>query len=265
MNRNVNGQDIHRIVVCSDLRRNILFSLYESKKSLGILRDCLKISSTTAIHALKDLEKGNLTFQDKNKNYALTNIGRIIAMKLLDFIDAAEVLKKHEKFWIEHDLSGIPQHQMEKIGWLKDSNIIVISALDIIKTHDSYIRFIKNAKWIRGVSPIFSSDYINIFKGLVEMNVSTQLILTAGVWKRLTDALGLDDIKNLIHKYHLEILVTDEDLKVAFTVTDAFFSLGLFTNDGVYDISHDMISTNDKAVRWGYELFEYYRGRAKKI
>ena len=108
MSKIENYHDIHRLAVCSDLRRNILFSLFEGNKSLGNLRDGLKISSTTAIHALKDLEKGNLTFQDKNKNYSLTNIGRIIAMKLIDFSNAAEVLKKQEKFWLEHDLSGIP-------------------------------------------------------------------------------------------------------------------------------------------------------------
>src|SRR3972149_8584971 len=100
-----NYHDIHRLAVCSDLRRNLLFSLFEGNKSLSKLRDGLKISSTTAIHSLRDLEKGNLTFQDKNKNYSLTNIGRIIAMKLIDFSNAAEVLKKQEKFWLEHDLS----------------------------------------------------------------------------------------------------------------------------------------------------------------
>ncbi|HEY9206210.1 MAG TPA: winged helix-turn-helix domain-containing protein [Candidatus Methanoperedens sp.] len=264
MNGNANTQDLQRLVVCSDLRRNILISLHKSKKSLGGLRDDLGVSSTTAIHALRELEKHNLTFQDKNKNYSLTNIGRIIVMKLLDFNNAAEVLKKHERFWLEHDLSGIPQPQMEKIGWLRDSNVLVISVLDIIKTHESYVSFIKTAKWIKGVSPVFSSDYTNVFKELVEKNVSTQLILTTAVLKKLTDAIGLDNLRNLIYSHHLEIFVTEEDVRVAFTVTDTFLSLGLFTNNGVYDITQDLIATDDMAVRWGYELFEYYRGRVKK-
>jgi len=264
MSTNVNLQDIHRLAVCSDLRRNILINLNEGKKPLGNLRDCLKISSTTAIHALRELEKYNLTFQDKNKNYSLTNIGRIIALKLLDFSSTAEVLKKHERFWLEHDLGGIPPHLLEKIGWLRDSNLVVISELDIIKTHDSYITYIKTAKWIKGVSPIFSSDYTNIFKEMIEKNVSTQLILTVAVLNKLVDAIGLDRLENLISNYHLEIFVTDENLRVAFSITDAFLSLGLFTNNGVYDIAYDLISTDDFAVRWGYELFEYYQGRAKK-
>lgn len=86
MKTNSNIQDIHRLVICSDLRKNILISLNDGNKELFDLRESLKISSTTAIHALKELEKYNLTFQDKNKNYALTNIGRIIVLKLWNLV-----------------------------------------------------------------------------------------------------------------------------------------------------------------------------------
>lgn len=264
MNMDIKIQDIHRLVVCSDLRRNILLSLNGGNKSLGDLRDDLKISSTTAIHALRELEKSDITFQDKNKNYSLTNIGKMLALKLLDFRDAAEVLKKHDRFWLDHDLSGIPQYQMEKIGWLKDSNLVVIDPMNIIKTHDSYVIFIKTAKWIKGVSPIYSSDYEKIFKEVFEKNISIQLVLTIDVFKKITNTLGLDNFNNLIHNRPIGIFLTDEKVKVAFTITDAFFSLGLFTNNNVYDITHDLISTDDFAIRWGNDLFEYYQGRAKK-
>lgn len=264
VNTDNNLQDIHRLVVCSDLRRNILLSLNEGNKSLGNLRDDLDISSTTAIHALRELEKSNITFQDKNKNYSITNIGKILALKLLEFRNAADVLTKHDRFWLDHDLSGIPQFQMEKIGWLKDSNIVVINPLDIIKTHESYIAFIKTANWIKGVSPIYSSDYEKIFKKVIEKNITIELVLTVEVFKKLTNTMGLDNFNNLIHNHPINIFLTDENLKVAFTITDAFFSLGLFTKDNVYDITHDLISTDDFAIRWGDELFEYYRRRAKK-
>ncbi|MCZ7401953.1 MAG: DUF1724 domain-containing protein [Candidatus Methanoperedens sp.] len=236
----------------------------EGNKSLGNLRDELKISSTTAIHALKELEKSDITFQDKTKKYSLTNIGKILALKVVDFSNSTEVLKKHDRFWLDHDLSGIPQYQMEKIGWLKDSNLVVIDELDIIKTYESFAAFIKTSKWIKGVSPIYSSYYEKIFKEAIEKNISIQLIFTVAVFKKFTDTLGLDNVNNLIRNCPLEIFVIDENIKVAFTVSDAFLSFGLFANNGVYDITQDLISTNDLGIRWGYEFFEYYRGRAKK-
>lgn len=266
MRNKTNIQDIHRLAACSDLRRNILICLSKGEKSLGDLRDELKISSTTAIHALRELEKVSLAFQDADRKYALTNIGRITTLKLLDFSDAAEVLKKHERFWLEHDLSGIPEHMMERIGWLKNSDVVLINSLDIIKTHTVFVQFVKPAKWIKGVSPIFSADYPVVFKEAIEKNVSIQAILTDAVLKKTIDALGKENFDKLIFdcKYNFDISVTDENLKVAFTVTDGFLSLGLFTNNGIYDPTHDLISTDNKAIQWGIELFDYYREKAKR-
>ena len=257
-------QNTLRLAVCSNLRRRILISLKEGKKELRELRDEMEVSSTTAIHALRELEKDNLVFQDVDRSYALTKIGEIVALKLNDFVDAIEVLKKHERFWLEHDLSGIPAHLLEKIGWLNNSNVVKIDALNIIKTHTTYIEFIKTAKWIKGVSPIFSSDYPEIFENRVKQHTITQLVLTESVLKKVIDTIGLKDLKYSFSEGYLDIFVTKEDIRVAFTVTNAFLSLGLFKPDGIYNTTLDLISTEERAVRWGVELFEYYREKAKK-
>lgn len=257
MSTNVNIQDIHRLAVCSDLRRNILISLNEGKKPLGNLRDSLKISSSTAIHALRELEKYNLTFQDKNKNYSLTNIGRIIALKLLDFSNATEVLKKHERFWLEHDLSGIPEHMLEKIGWLKDSVCVSDTDTDIFKAHSNFIGLLKNAKEIRGVSSIFVPDYASLFEELIiNKKVDVRIVLTQEVIEKIDEKIFEKISAKGNSRFKLYIM--KENINVAFTVTDYFFSLGLFRIDRTYDYSHDLISYSKEAIAWGKELFEHY-------
>jgi predicted transcriptional regulator len=271
-----NIPDTLNLAVCSDIRRNILLCLKEGKKSLAALRSSLqkisssatisaKVSSSTIIHGLRELEKSDLVFEDKDRNYLLTNIGRMITMKLLDFTSAVDVLRKQKRFWSEHDLSGIPDHLLEKIGLLKDSEIIHIDVLDIVKTHSSYISFIKKAKWIKGVSPIYSPDYTTVFKELIEKNINTNLILSESVYNKSTQIIGLENLKNAISTYGLEISVIHEKLSVAFTVTESFFSLGLFNNNGVYDNTQDLVSTDENAIRWGIELFEYYREKGVQV
>lgn len=264
VNDKLKAKAIQRLAICSDLRNEIILNLVAGQKSLGDLRESLKISSTTALHALKELDKANLCFQEKNKKYSLTNVGRILAVKLLDFSNTTEVLHKHERFWEEHDLTGIPHDQLGKIGWLKNSNLVSINALDIIKPHDIYIDSIKKAKWIKGVSPLFSSDYTRIYKEFAERKVPIQLLLSDAVLEKLISVMGLDNLKYLITEHKVEIFTTNENLRVAFTVTDTFLSFGLFGKDGVYDIAHDLIGTDDMAIRWGTELFEYYRVKAKE-
>ncbi len=261
---NTDNKNILNLSVCSDLRKNILISLIDGKKSTGNLRANLKTSSSTIIHALRELESNHLLFQDRFRNYMLTNTGRIITLKLIDFNNAAEALKKHERFWLGHDLSGIPEHLMEKIGWLKDSNVVQIDPLDIIKMRDVYTGYIKTAKWIKRVSPVYSPDYTVIFRMSAEKNIGICLVLNRDMFNKLENIIGLEDIKNAISNHRLEILITEEKLKVALTVADNHLSLGLFTINGVYDTAYDLIGTDDMAIRWGHELFEYYRGKAKR-
>src|SRR3972149_7711323 len=179
--------EILYLSVCSDLRKNIIISLKEGKKSLSELRSELEISSTTAIHALRELEKYNLTSQGKDKKYVLTRIGKIIALKLMDFSAAAEVLKKHERFWLDHDLCGIPEHLLVKIGWLKESSLIQINALDIIKTHAYFLETLKDAKEIKGLSSIFHPEYPELIKELVNRKVEVELIVTDKVMDKILE------------------------------------------------------------------------------
>ncbi|MEI7827010.1 MAG: hypothetical protein WCI87_04345 [Euryarchaeota archaeon] len=104
-----------RLLVCSDLRKSLVLSLQNGSATLADLREATGASSTAAIHALRELEKEHLTHQDGNHNYLLTNIGKIVALKLESFVKTINVLTQYGKFWLEHDLSGIPQASIENI------------------------------------------------------------------------------------------------------------------------------------------------------
>ena len=258
------NQELHRLIVCSDIRKNILITLNHKAKSLGDLRDELNISSTTAIHALRELEKNRLTFQDTNKNYALTNIGTIVALKLLDFNDAIEVMKKHESFWIEHDLTGIPEHMMEKIGWLKGSTLIEDTSTDIFKVHTNFIKLLTNAREIKGVSSIFVPEYFNLFQDLIiNKKVDVELILTKDVVDKLDESTLNKIFEDETLK--LKLYITKQNTKAAFTVTDYFVSMGLFHSNGTYDYNRDLVSYDKKGIEWGRGLFEWYLQQSEKI
>lgn len=262
--RKTKDHDILKLAVCSDLRKNILICLSGGKRPLSHVRESLNISSTTAIHALRELEKNKLAFQDKDKNYALTSIGSTITLKLFDFNNAAEVLKKHEKFWLEHDLGGIPEHMMEKIGWLKDSVIIKNTETDIFKVHSNFINLLRNAKEIRGFSPFFIPDFTSLIQELIlEKNIDIQLLLTREVEEKLDKKIlkTLLDDKN----YKLKLYILEQNVKVAFTVTDYFLSIGFFHIDEGYDYSNDLISQSKDAIKWGKELYEHYVKLSERV
>ncbi|MFC1787394.1 helix-turn-helix transcriptional regulator [Halobacteriota archaeon] len=258
------GRSILRLAACSDLRSSILISLGEGKKSLGELRDSIGSSSTTAIHALRELEKGSILIQDENKDYVLTKIGEIVALKLIDFVQAIEVLKKYETFWLSHNLSDIPESLLERIGELKESNLIEAPAADVLKIFNEFVELLKNSKEIRGVTSMFIPEFGSLLKELtIEKNVDVELVLT----KEIFEGMDKEILKEIFadKSSKLKLYLMKENLKVAFTVTNDLLSFGLFNFDSTYDWNKDLIDTTEEGIRWGLDLFEWYREIAEEI
>jgi predicted transcriptional regulator len=69
----INDSELLRLLICSDLRKKLLLALNNGTTSLADLREATGASSTAAIHALRELEKERLTFQDGKRNYLLTS------------------------------------------------------------------------------------------------------------------------------------------------------------------------------------------------
>ncbi len=258
-------QNTLRLATCSDLRKSIFISLQAGKKPLSELREELGVSSTTAIHALRELEKNRLVFENEKRYYALTKIGEVIALKLSDFVDAIEVLKKHEDFWLEHDLSGIPEPLLEKIGDLNNSILLEDTPTDIFKAHATFLQILETANDVKGISPIFHPEYPAIIEKLaIRKGIEVELIFTDKVLNK-TLAVAEGVLKKLLRQPNFTSLVINEDVKIALTITDTAFNLGLFTNEGVYDYNRDLVGYDKKGLLWGRTLYKYYRQLSKKV
>jgi len=256
-----------RLATCSDLRRGILASLREGKKALSELREELEVSSTTAIHALRDLEKGNLVFEDEARDYALTKIGEVIALKLSDFVDAIRVLKKHEDFWLTHDLRGIPPHLLEKIGDLSNSILIADMPTDPFKSHTTSLQLLETANEVKGIYPIFHLKYIEIIEELVRRKrIDVELLVTNEVLDNIVGLVETEGaFKNFLQEPNFALFAMDEDIKIALTLTDSVFYLGLFADNGTYDYNSALISDDKRALSWGRELHEHYRQQSEMV
>lgn len=260
-------QNMLRLAVCSNLRRDLMISLKEGKKPLSELRDELEVSSTTAIHALRELEKGNLIYQDEERNYALTKIGVITALKLVDFLDAIDVLQKYERFWSEHDLSDIPPSLLEKIGDLRNTMPLVGTPTDIFKLHTTFLRVLETANEVKGIYPIFNMEYLTTIEESVKRKkIDVELIVTNVVLESIEGAIETEDtFRDFLRESNFTLFATDTDLKIALTLTDSVFYLGLFARDGIYDYNRALISDDAKALSWGRKLHEHYRQLSKEV
>jgi predicted transcriptional regulator len=65
-----------------------------------------------------------------------------------------------------------------------------------------------------------------------------------------------DLITKHISEGNLQLFLND-NLKLALTVTEKCFSLGLFNLSGVYDYTSDLICDEEKGLEWSYQLFKH--------
>ncbi len=260
-------QNLLRLAACSNLRRNLLLSLREGGKPLSELRDKLGVSSTTAIHALRDLERGNLILQDEARNYALTKIGEIVALKLEDFMGAVEALQKHERFWLEHDLSDIPYPLLGKISAIRTAMPLLGTTTDLFKLHATFIQVLETANEVKGIYPIFDLEYLTTILDLVRRKgVEVDLIVTTEVLESIESVIETEEIfHDFLEEPNLTLYVTERPLKITLTLTDRVFFLGLFAPNGLYDYNRALISDDAKALEWGRALHEHHRQHSRPV
>lgn len=235
-----------------------MLSLLEGNKRLAELKADIRTRETSILHALKNLEALNLTTKSSGA-YMLTPLGIMEAQICGEYSSFADVIEEFKDFWLLHDVTAIPPYLLLKIGALKDSTLVrtegsELGSGSVLKT---FVEILQASKSIRGISPLFHPDFVSLFKQLLSQGVSVELIVTGAVLQKTLASADFELMRKYVEEHRLRIFLR-ENLKVALTVTENIFSLGLFTLDGEYDDKMDMVSFNREAVDWGEELFQDY-------
>ena len=259
----VNDGELLRLLICSDLRKKLLLALKDGTTSLAGLRQATGASSTAAIHALRELEKERLTFQDGKRNYLLTSSGKIVALHVESFVQTVNVITQFGKFWLEHDLSGIPEDSLKDIGCLQESQVLTSVPTDVFNAFSTFVTLLEDAKVIRGVAPVFTPDLFDIYAKLASKGIPIELVVTREVLENMLELADCSPLKDQL-KANLRLFVIEQNPKTAFTVTDYFFMIGLFRLDGSYDHSDQLLSYSTEGTGWGRELFDHYLGASEE-
>ncbi|NLE03248.1 MAG: DUF1724 domain-containing protein [Crenarchaeota archaeon] len=232
----------------------IFLCLLTGDKNISELTRDVATRETTILHVLKEFKSLSLVTKSKGR-YRLTSIGMINAKICKDYSQTVDVLEEFKAFWLPHDISSIPTHLMIQLGYLKGSILVKTETSELGKVHQTFLEVLMSANQIKGASPIFHSDFVTTFKQLLDKGGKVELILTSLVLKKILATAESDLLKKYMTMGNLKIYVKD-DLKVALTVTESAFSLGLFALNGEYDYNMDLVSLNPQSVHWGHELFK---------
>jgi predicted transcriptional regulator len=244
----------------SSIRTKVMLALMDKEMTAGELEKVMAIRTSTILHSIKDLMENSLVNKTAH-GYALTNVGRMQALMLDELVNTIITLNNYRDFWLNHDMSGIPQELQKRIALLGQSEIMKDSPEAPLRSLEYFIQELLKTKNIFGVSPNTITGYSNTIASAVRNGANVELILTNPVLK-IVISENRDLLIELLSHENFRLYRIDKEVHVAFTVTDSLLNLGLFRTDGSYDLGSDLICKGESSVKWGLSLFDYYRNDA---
>lgn len=253
-----------RIFGSSELRMNILLFMKNVTKDINELQTELGGRNTTILHALRGMKDLDLVTRDQD-GYKLTNLGKLNANLLVEIIRTLNNLEERPDYWLNHDISGIPPMLLERIGMLFQSETVCSEPSAPLKTHEMLASMLARSKSIRGILPVMVFPKgLDAFISALRRGCGLDLLLTEEVTGFLITEDGvLDPELNKSFKFdNFRLRLSRDEMKLLLVVTESFVYLGLFREDGAFDIASGTIYIGECAVTWGTQLFEYYAGRS---
>lgn len=256
------SDDLLTYVTSSNVRKGLVLQLLEETRSLTELREHLGVSSSNIIPRIKELENKNLVVRDEGK-YCLTSTGVILAKKVQMADNLTVLLEENWQFLNEHDLKSIPENLLWRIDELADCKPVKNRMEDTSAIHNAVFDNLIKSKSIAGISPMFNSNYPEFFLSMARQKIPVSIILTDKIFKKVEQDHS-DALQAYLELDNAKMYVID-DARLAFVVTDTFLPLFLPHKNGQLDTQACLISFEKSALRWGMELFEYYKQRSTEI
>ena len=256
-------RDDLKFLTASDVRTKIIIVLNDGLKNLSELKDETNLNSSTILHGMSQLEEKNLILKQSG-GYSLSQTGKIVALNIINLIEASTSIEELEKIFLHHEISPIPEYLLESIGSLKCSYVVESTPTDVMKPHTLHTELIKNSKDVKYISSVLLPQKFESFEETLEKG-SIQLILTSEILDKWIEIIGRANLKKAFLEKKFKIWEIKNSIKISFTVSDTFMALGLFQTDGIYDLHKYLIGRDDDAIKWGNRLFNYYLKQSKEV
>lgn len=230
----------------SDIRLKILISLLEGPKGLSLLRETIKSSSSTILHAIYQLEEKGLVIRSK-KTYKLSPTGKIISVKVMGILKTISVVERFRDFFLDHDIDSIPQNLLSNIESLHGAVLLESKPENLIEPYNKISEMVLNSSRVW----ILSAVYYPFYEDLFESKIKAELVIKNDV---------LDSFKTTYNEREgLSVTGLDRDFNISLIITDNFMAMGLFMSDGLYDPNRFLFSKDEESIEWARTLFRIIR------
>jgi len=182
----VKSDGLLSILTFSEKRRNILFLLEESPRTLSEIKDYFNVKSPEILPRLKEMEDANMILRQEGL-YQLSSLGKVSILHYKPFLDTLKAIEANEDFWRNHDHDAIPYTLLSRIQELKDCSIVTNEQEHIYDSHKSFIEHVMSSNQFRGFASIFLPNFPEMFLGMARKNIPISIIVTPNVFFKVKE------------------------------------------------------------------------------
>ena len=261
--KNMNSQ-LLELIFLSEKRKDLLLFLKEGPKTINEIKIYLNASAVAVLPQLKKLRDDSLVFRTEDV-YILSPLGIAVAGRMQAMVSLLNVFGNCYKYWANHSIECIPTLLRSRIGDLK--NCTFSEPPDRTRLFEPHREFVENlaiSRRIKGTASIFHPLYPSLFLSFAKKGADISLLVTRQVYERIKEEYRTE-FREFLNFENTCFYVCDEKIEFSHVVTDRFLSLSLPFSDGIFDHKQDVMCFDPSALRWGEDLFAYYRDRSEEI
>jgi len=253
------------LILFSEKRKDFLLLLKEGPKSIEEILEKLQVSRTALLPQIKKLKEENLVIHE-NDMYRLSLIGKIIVEKMQPLLYTLAIFEKNEDFWAERKLTPIPPSLTKRISELGDYLLIEPDLSHTFDLNPEFVKHLSNSSYIHIFLSYFHPQFPAFFLSLARKGIKISLILSEAVNLRFEEDFKKEEEK-FLNMQNTSLFILDKkriEIPAVISSTDRIMTLGLFNENGKFDNQY-VISFDRKAIKWGDDLFKYYRDMSREI
>lgn len=251
------------MILLSEKRQNVILLLLEGPMTIDTIKKTLNASATSIQPQIKMLKEQHLVVQENNF-YKLSEIGKIIAVKMKPLLNTLSFLEKDVNYWFERDLTHIPKYLLSRINELGHITITEPKPENMFEMNIEYVKNVKDAKKLEATISYFHPLFPSLYLEIAEKGTFVSLILQKSILKKWTEEHKIQTEKFIKMENTKFLVSTDSEKVPSITAADNFMAMVLFPKEAAFDRKY-IFSFEQDALTWGKELYDHYERLSARI
>lgn len=251
------------LLFLSEKRKDLLLLLKDGEMSIDEIKNTLPFKPTALLPQLKKLKDEQLVIEEE-KNYRLSEIGKIMVEKMEALLNILAVIEENEEFWQERNLNEVPPALLQRLDELNPYTLVEQNQNNIFDLPEEFMENLSKSKHILSILTFFHPRYPLSLLENEETDTEITLIVTESLFERIKKDFE-EKLTSFLTQEKKKLFVCEDGIKIAFvTATERFMITGFFGKNNTFD-QKNILSFEPAALQWAEDLILYYKKQAREI